>query len=94
MQPWEMTAFCPLCKSVFKASKVRSHINSKHPEATNEQKTAVQNSATLALQTCKASGKVASKNAVNATDVLIKSKQRVGFTWTVSGGAFGLGKRK
>ncbi|PAV02123.1 hypothetical protein CBG25_12685 [Arsenophonus sp. ENCA] len=90
---WEMTAFCPLCKSVFKAVKAKQHLNNEHPEVTAEQRNAVNRLAKFTLATCKPNKKIAKKITTNATDVLNSSKYRLGYSGTVSGGAFGQGKR-
>ncbi len=94
MQPWEMTAFCPLCREVFRAAKVENHIRSRHSEASEESRDRIRCVAHQAVLISKRPVKRVSKNSVNATDVLHGSKQRVGYSTTVSGGAFGQGKKR
>lgn len=89
---WEITAFCPLCKSVFKAIKAKQHLNNEHPEATPEQRNAVHRLAKFALITCKTNKKITKKITINATDVIMQNKHCQKYTGTVSGGAFGQGK--
>lgn len=89
---WEITAFCPLCKSVFRAIKAKQHLNNEHPEATSEQRSAVHRLAKFSLITCKPQKKDSKKIITNATDVLMQNKHRQKYIVTVSGGAFGQGK--
>lgn len=91
MEKWEMTAFCPLCKQVFIAKKFRSHLNHHHAEASDADKSKVEKMALIALNSVKKKINKKSKELKSATDLI--TSHRNGYTGTVSGGAFGQGKK-
>ncbi|HFK4600304.1 TPA: hypothetical protein ACGZ2M_000276 [Citrobacter farmeri] len=91
MEKWEMTAFCPLCKQVFVAKKFRSHLNKHHVEASDADKSKVEKMALIALNSVKRNINKKSKELKSATDLI--TSHRNGYTGTVSGGAFGQGKK-
>ncbi|MGR7775525.1 hypothetical protein ACU6ZR_12320 [Klebsiella aerogenes] len=91
MNKWEMTAFCPLCKQVFVAKKFCTHLNKHHSEASDAEQSKVEKMALIALNSVKRNLNDESKELKSATDLV--TSHRNGYTGTVSGGAFGQGKK-
>lgn len=86
-----MTAFCPLCKQVFIAKKFRAHLNKQHSEASDVDKSKVEKMALIALNSVKRNIHKNSKELRSATDLITSHRNE--YTGTVSGGAFGQGKK-
>lgn len=96
---WNKFATCPICKVRFKIGRLNRHIKT-HSDITPEGELLIRNAAIASLRRSYIEEKLESdrrsiqqKNS-NATDVLMSRKQRHHSSKTVSGGSFGLGKKK
>jgi hypothetical protein len=96
MEAWEVDVTCPLCGATVRGNKLQKHRNRKHADVPVDAfEAAIVASAGRDVSTI--STKRAAKTSADAaaTKALMKArKEGHGFTGVVSGGAFGLGKRK
>lgn len=96
---WEKYAVCPICKNKFRIGRLVRHIN-HHEGITREQEALIRNAAIDSVSKSMMKERNSAISAsievktTSATDVLTHKKQHYYASNPVSGGAFGLGKRK
>ncbi|MBQ0686863.1 hypothetical protein J7315_12385 [Providencia rettgeri] len=92
---WRAIILCPICRTTFMAGKVNRHIKS-HENLTEELELKIRKAVIVGIRqlAVKPIAQKTKSRPTSATDVMNSKKQFFFTNTTVSGGAFGQGKKK
>ncbi|WP_274371508.1 hypothetical protein [Morganella morganii] len=92
---WRAIILCPVCRNTFMAGKVNRHIKN-HENLTEESELKIRKAVIAGIRqlSVKPTIQKIKHKPISATDVMNSKKQFFFTNATVSGGAFGQGKKK